>query len=149
MSGSDAGAADGNDVASGDGVVPAKPRRPHLKRARAAKAIATTEALSAGGAEAMAELNKVQRSIDQLAQGLQAMIAVQGTHTEMVLRLLAAVTVPAEPEHQVAQWLEQVVGLLNTQGSKLEAISSTLRKLPAEVGSAVAREVASALDKVQ
>ncbi|MGI3781340.1 MAG: hypothetical protein ACRYHQ_19500 [Janthinobacterium lividum] len=149
MSGSDADTAgESITVAEGD-VAPAKPRRPRPKPARKARSIATAEALSVGGTEATAELHGLRRSVDQLVQGLGAMLEIQATHTEMVRQLLAAATVPVEPEHRVALQLDRVVNLLDIQGSRLSDIGAALRGLPAEVGAAVAGEVVSALNKVQ
>ncbi|MGI4943959.1 MAG: hypothetical protein ACRYHQ_25945 [Janthinobacterium lividum] len=151
MSRSDTGAAVEGEVVSGDDAVLVKSRRTRLKAARKAKLIATAEALSAGGTEAMAELNGLRRSVDQLVQGLGAMLEIQATHTEMVCQLLAAATLPdkPEPENRLGKQLDRIMLLLAGQGSKLAEIGATLRNLPTEVGSAVSREVASALDRVQ
>ena len=140
----------GNGAGSDIGMpAPAKPRRSRPKTARAAKAIAKAEALSAAGAEALTELDRLRRSVDQLVHGLQAMVETQATHTEMIRRLLAAATAPSDPEHHVARQLEQVVDLLVSQGAQMRTIGSTLKVLPAEVGSAVARQVTAALALVR
>jgi len=63
------------DQAAGAAAPPAKPakqRRPRSKVASAGKAMAKAEALSAAGAQAMAELAVLQRSVGQLVQGLTA-----------------------------------------------------------------------------
>ena len=140
----------GDSAGSDTGTPPlVKPRRSRPKTARAAKAIAKAEALSAAGAEALTELDRLRRSVDQLVHGLQAMVETQATHTEMIRRLLVAATAPSDPEHHVARQLEQVVGLLVSQGVQMRTIGTTLKTLPADVGSAVAREFTTTLASVR
>ena len=149
MSGSDLGPADKSDVVSGDGLTSAKPQGPRPKKARKAKAIAAGDVLGAGGTEVIAELAGLKDTMDRLEQGLREMLVIQGTHTEMVRQLMVVMTVPAEPEQHATRWLEHVAGLLVEHGVTLKGIGTTLNNLPAAVGSAVATEVISALDKAE
>ena len=147
--GGDAGPEAADTALAAGEAAPAKPRKPRRKGTPAAKTMAQAEALSAAGAAALAELAGLQRLVGQLVQGLTAMQDAQSTHTEMLRALLTAVATPAEPEHEVARLLEQVVGVLGNQSGQLRVIGAALTRLPAEVGAVVAREIGAAMAQVR
>lgn len=95
------------------------------------------------------ELEALRRSVDQLTQGLLAMVETQATQTEMIRQLLEAATAPIDPEQQTARVLEQTVALLTSHGTQLRTIAVALEDLPAEVGASVAREVSRAMALVK
>ena len=127
---------------------------PKVRYARRRAARPTTglrEAVEPGaaGGVVLAELDRLRHSMDQLAQGLGAMVETQATHTELLDRLLQAATEPTRPEQALARILEQLVVQLDRQGSHLQHIGAGLARLPDDVGTAVAREVSGAIARVR
>ena len=151
VGGADGGGETGPGLPDAAAAVPAAPkvRRARRKTAKAGKALRGAEDLGAAGAGALAELDRLRRAVDQLSQGLGAMVEAQATHTEILNRLLQAATAPTDPEHALARLLEQLVAQLDRQGGQLWEIGAGLARLPAEVGTAVAREVSGALAQVR
>ena len=146
----DQAAADAGTGKPTDPVAPsAKKRRPRSKLARAGKAIAKAEALGAAGAEALAELARLQRSVDQLVQGLTAMLDTQAAHEELLRAILTAATAPTDPEEQLSDLLAQIVIRLDQVRGETRAVRAGMDRLPASIGVAMGEQLASALAGVR
>lgn len=136
------------------GEASAAPSTPKVRKARrktdkAANALRRAEALSEAGAGALAELDALRRTVEQLTQGLRAIVETQATHTELLGQVLLAAAGPTDEDHRLHKALEQLTDQLFQQGDRLVLIRRELSLLPAAVGSAVAHEMASALAQVR
>lgn len=155
--GQDAGAAGagkaaadaGTGEATGTAAPPAKKRRPRSRLAGAGKAIAKAEALSAAGTEAMAELARLQRSMDQLVQGLGAMLDTQAAHEELLRAILKATTEPTDPERELSELLAQIALRLDEVRGETRAVRAGMDRLPGSIGAAMGEQLASALAAVR
>lgn len=144
-----AGAEAGAGEAAGSAPPPARKRRPRSKLASAGKAVAKAEALSAAGAEAMAELAKLQRSMGQLVQGLSAMLDTQVAHEELLRAILKAATAPTDPERELSGLLEQIALRLDEVRGETRAVRAGMDRLPGAIGAAMGEQLASALAAVR
>ena len=146
----DAPAADaGTGGATGAAALPAKKRRPRSKLAGAGKAIASAEALGAAGAEALAELARLQRSVDHLVQGLGAMLETQAAHEELLRAILTAATAPADPEERLPELLAEIALRLDEVRDETRAVRAGMDRLPGSIGTAMGEQLASALAEVR
>lgn len=146
----DAAAADaGTGEAAGDAAPPAKRRRPRSKLTGAGRAIAKAEALGAAGAEALAELARLQRSVDHLAQGLGAMLDTQAAHEELLRAILTAATAPTDPERELSELLAQIALRLDEVRGETRAVRAGMDRLPGSIGAAMGEQLASALAAVR
>ncbi len=128
---------------------PTKPRRPRSKVASAGKAVAKAEALSAAGAQAMAELAVLQRSVGQLVQGLGAMLETQAAHEELLRAILKAMTAPTEPEDRLSDVLGEILARLTAQGDLLRMVGMAVNNLPQGLAATLSEQLASALATVK
>lgn len=146
----DAAAADaGSGEAVGNAAPPAKKRRPRSRLAGAGRAIAKAEALSAAGTEAMVELARLQRSVDQLVQGLGAMLDTQAAHQELLCAILKATTEPTDPERELSELLAQIVIRFDEVRGETRAVRAGMDRLPGDIGAAMGEQLASALAAVR
>ena len=95
--------------------------------------------------DAAAEIAKLRHSVDLLEQGLTQLLEATNTHTEMLRALMVAATAPTEPEENLVVVLKAVVARMAEQSGLLRSIGDTMTRLPKDVGSAVASQMASAL----
>jgi hypothetical protein len=63
----------------------------------------------------------------------------------MLRQILLAAAVPPEPEQGLSDLLAGLLGTLNGQQAELNAIGNVMRRLPADIGSAVAGAVRDGL----
>ncbi len=94
------------------------------------------------------ELTELRTAVDRLTQGLQLMLETQGTHTEMLLKVLQAATQPAPSERTLEEALAQIAAILRDHGGKLDALLSVMKSLPTDVGTAVAASVRDGLARI-
>ena len=148
-----AGAAIATDAgmgkATGNATPPAKKRRPRSKLASAGRAMAKAETLGAAGANAMAELATLQRSVDQLVQGLTAMLDTQAAHQELLRAILKATTAPTDPEQKLSDLLAQIALRLDEVRSETRAVRVGMDRLPGNIGAAMGEQLAAALAAVR
>ncbi len=111
--------------------------------------MAKAEALSAAGAEAMAELARLQRSVDQLVQGLGAMLDTQAAHQELLRAILKATTEPTDPERELSGLLVQIAIQLDEVRGETRAVRAGMDRLPEDIGAAMGGQLASALAAVR
>jgi hypothetical protein len=91
------------------------------------------------------ELASLRESIERLEQGLRLMLETQETQNEMLRQILQAAAVPPEPEQGLSDLLAELLGALNGQQAELNAIGTIMRRLPGDIGSAVAAAVGDGL----
>lgn len=148
-----AGAAIATDAgmgeATGNATPPAKKRRPRSKMASAGRAMAKAETLGAAGANAMAELATLQGSVDQLVQGLTAMLDTQAAHQELLRAILKATTAPTDPERELSDLLAQIALRLDEVRDETRAVRAGMDRLPEDIGVAMGEQLASALAAVR
>ncbi len=94
------------------------------------------------------ELAALRTAVDRLTQGLQLMVETQGTQTEMLLKLMQAATQPAPAERPLEEALARIAAILRDHGSKMDALLSLMKSLPADVGTAVAASVRDGLARI-
>lgn len=129
---------------------PATRKRPRGKPKTAARAMARAAALGAvAGTEGLAELAALRRSVDQLVQGLNAMLQTQAVHTEQLRALLAAATAPVDPDSELLRALEYISIQIADQGARTAELQSTMTRLPDAVAAAIGAQLAAALDAVR
>lgn len=87
----------------------------------------------------------VERRIDQLTQALRLMIETQGTHGEMLARLIELAT-PSDEESPLEVSMAEIAGALRDQTVVLERIGATMEGLGTEVESGVMRGLATAFE---
>ncbi|HXW71153.1 MAG TPA: hypothetical protein VEK34_06930 [Methylocella sp.] len=95
--------------------------------------------------EIASELASLREAIDRLEQGLGLMLDTQGTHSELLREILHAAAVPTEAEQPLTDMVAQLISTMNEQHAELTAIGAVLRRLPADVGLAVAGAVRNGL----
>jgi len=128
---------------------PAEKRRPRSKVASAGKALAKAEALSAAGAQAMAELAVLQRSVGQLVQGLTAMLDTQAAHEELLRAILKAMTAPTDPEERLSDVLGEILARLTEQRDMLRTVRMAVNNVPQGLAATLSEQLASALAGVR
>jgi hypothetical protein len=95
--------------------------------------------------ELASELASLREAIKRLEQGLGLMLEIQGTHSEMLREILHAAATPMEAEQPLTEMIGQLIATMNGQHAELAAIGEVMRRLPADVGSAVAGAVRDGL----
>ena len=105
--------------------------------------------IGAAGGDVAAELAGLRRSVDQLAQALEQMLDTQATQTEMLGTILEATTVPTEPETKLADLLATIVAKLDDQTEQFVLQGRFLVRLPEDIGTVIAEQLASALAGVR
>ena len=95
--------------------------------------------------EIASELASLREAIDRLEQGLGLMLETQGTHSEMLREILHVAAAPTEAERPLTDMIAQLIATMNGQNAELAAIGEIMRRLPADVGSAVAGAVRDGL----
>ena len=111
--------------------------------------MAKAETLGAAGANAMAELATLQRSVDQLVQGLTAMLDTQAAHQELLRAILKATTAPTDPEQKLSDLLAQIALRLDEVRSETRAVRVGMDRLPGNIGAAMGEQLAAALAAVR
>jgi hypothetical protein len=91
--------------------------------------------------EIATELASLREALERLEQGLGLMLETQATHSEMLREILQAAAVPGEPEQALTDMLSGLIETMNGQHAELAAIGAVMRRLPEDIGSAVAGAV--------
>ncbi len=95
--------------------------------------------------ELASELAALREAIERLEQGRRLMLETQGTHSEMLREILHAAAAPTESELPLTEMIGQLIAAMKGQHAELAAIGEVMRRLPADVGSAVAGAVRDGL----
>ena len=95
--------------------------------------------------EIASEIAALREAIARLEQGLGLMLETQGTHSEMLREILRAAATPPEAEQPLTEMIGQLIATMKGQHAELAAIGDVMRRLPADVGSAVAGAVRDGL----
>ncbi len=98
--------------------------------------------------EIASELASLREAIERLEQGLRLMLETQAAHSEILQEILHAAAAPAEPEQELAGVIAGLIATMNGQHAELAAIGAMMRRLPADIGSAVAAAVRDGLKGV-
>ncbi|MGO9721414.1 MAG: hypothetical protein ACLPOA_12725 [Methylocella sp.] len=98
--------------------------------------------------EIVSELASLRDAIERLEQGLRLMLDTQEAHSEILREILHAAAAPAEPEQELAGVIAGLIASINGQHAELTAIGAVMRRLPADIGSAVAIAVRDGLKGV-
>jgi hypothetical protein len=98
--------------------------------------------------EIASELASLREAIERLEQGLGLMLETQGTHSEMLREILHAAAAPTEAEQPLTDMIARLLATMDGQHAELAAIGEVMRRLPADVGSAVAGAVRDGLKGV-
>lgn len=95
--------------------------------------------------EIVSELASLREAIERLEQGLGLMLETQATHSEMLREILQAAATPAAEEQALTAMVSDLLTTLNAQQAELAAIGVVMRRLPEDIGSAVAGAVRDGL----
>jgi hypothetical protein len=94
------------------------------------------------------EVAELRQAVDRLTQGLQLMLETQGTQTEMLRAVLAAMVQPTVQERELDTVLDRIAATLRDHSVRLEALLSVMKSLPSDVGTAVAASLGDVLAKL-
>jgi len=82
-------------------------------------------------------IDGLRRDVQALTQGLSLMLETQGTHTEMLAKLLEAATQPPPEENPLEDLLRHFIAALDRQTDAFGQLDLTIQALPAEMENAV------------
>jgi len=97
--------------------------------------------LAGKGDQLAAAVGGLQTDVRALSQGLTLMVETQGTHTEMLQKLLEAATQAPSEENSLQDLLARIAAVLEAQTAALRDVNTTLERLPGEMEDAVVRGV--------